>query len=269
MPTYNSRSQSLYYTRLGPLDGQCMVFLHGFTNYSGLWMPQALAFAYRGYKVLLPDLAGHGLSQPADALTTVDDLAEDVVALLDAEGESSACVCGLSLGGMVALTTAVEYPERTDKLVVAGSSARANQEASVRQIDGWIQTLEADDGPVNRLEKAWSHLCMTAFRESAHGQSYFATWKAILQGLPGSSLANIARGMQHYDVSDRLSRIACPTLVITGLEDEIISPRSSASLAQNISQAQLVEMAEAGHLATLDKPLVVYQAIEGFLNDPK
>lgn len=243
-----------------------MVMLHGFTNFSGLWAWQAIDFAYRGYRILLPDLSGHGLSAPAETVTTVDDLAEDVCALLDHEDAASAIVCGLSLGGMTALTAAAHFPERIDAIVVAGASGNLTRPESQFQIDNWIETLEGENGPRQRLEKAWPKLCTEAFRKSPQGQAYYSTWISILESASGKSLANIARGMKQYDVTNRFDEIQCPSLVITGIEDQIIPAEASRNLRHSLKYAQLIELSAAGHLCTLDGPSEIAQAMAKFLS---
>ena len=265
MSEYRSRGQTFYYSAYGQTGCPCVVLLHGFTNYSGLWAWQAIALAYAGYRALVPDLAGHGLSQFCDAPTTVDDLTMDVANLLEEENETQAAVVGLSLGGMVALRFAVTFPDLTSSIVIANSSAKTNNHQVLSQIDDWIEILESDDGPVKRLARTWPMLCTAEFRSSPQADNYYWTWQNLLSKVPGSSLANIARGMKLFDMSQKLANIDCPSLIIAGEQDQVISAKESIALSDAIQGAELQVLPKAGHLATLDSPNLVTQHLLRFL----
>lgn len=111
----------LHYEDLG--SGRPIVMIHGFTNYGLSWTPQLAALVHSGYRVIVPDLRGHGASTGATALCTVADFANDLIELLDQLDINSAALCGLSLGGMIGLQLAIEQPDRVAALVVANSRA--------------------------------------------------------------------------------------------------------------------------------------------------
>jgi pimeloyl-ACP methyl ester carboxylesterase len=119
MGIFESRRGALHYELLGA--GRPIVLIHGFTNFGLSWSPQLSALVHAGYRVILPDLHGHGASQPATALCTVEDLATDMVALLDHLGAGPTVLCGLSLGGMVAQQMAIDRPDRVAAIIVANS----------------------------------------------------------------------------------------------------------------------------------------------------
>src|SRR5262249_17864333 len=81
MPIFQSERGRLHYEELGA--GRPVLLIHGFTNYGLAWAPQLAALVHAGYRVILPDLHGHGASAPATSLCTVADLAADMVRLLD------------------------------------------------------------------------------------------------------------------------------------------------------------------------------------------
>jgi 3-oxoadipate enol-lactonase len=110
MATYTARGLRLRYELAG--SGRPLLLLRGMSNHCLCWPPQLDALVAAGYQAILPDLAGHGRSAAVTATTTTQDLAGDVVALLDALEVPAAAVCGLSLGGMVAQQLLVDHPER-------------------------------------------------------------------------------------------------------------------------------------------------------------
>jgi 3-oxoadipate enol-lactonase len=111
-----SGHRHLHYEDVGA--GRPILLIHGFTNYGLSWAHQLAALVHSGYRVILPDLYGQGASSPAAALCTVSDLAADMVGLLDHLGAGSVVLCGLSLGGMVALQMAIDQPNRVASIIL-------------------------------------------------------------------------------------------------------------------------------------------------------
>jgi 3-oxoadipate enol-lactonase len=108
MPVIRSEHCSLRYEDVGA--GRPVVLLHGFTNFGLSWSPQLSPLVHSGYRVIVPDLRGHGASSAAEKPSAVADLAADIGALLDRLDISDAGICGLSLGGMIALQLAIDRP---------------------------------------------------------------------------------------------------------------------------------------------------------------
>ena len=121
MAFFQSRGLNLHYEAIG--SGPAILMIHGFTNHGMVWAQQIADLLHAGHTVVMPDLAGHGLSQPVDRKTTVDELAKDMIGLLDHLAIDSAIVCGLSLGGMVTQSLAIDHPGRVRAMVVANSCA--------------------------------------------------------------------------------------------------------------------------------------------------
>jgi 3-oxoadipate enol-lactonase len=263
MPYYVSRGRRLHFETVG--DGRPIVLLHGFTNYGMAWAPQLPALAYAGWRVIVPDLDGHGLSPATKEVTTVEDLAADTVAFLDELGLSSAVLCGLSLGGMIVQQAAVDAPGRVEALVVADSRPNADTPELREALAGWIRLFEQPDGPRKRLTATWPLLVNESFRESPSGRAALQAWEAILARIPGPSLGNVARGMTRFNVVDRLGAVRAPTLVISGEEDRLIAPAHSRATAELIAGAAFRVISGAGHISNLDSPAAFNDLLLRFL----
>src|SRR5690348_13984264 len=148
MPICQSPRGSLRYEDLG--TGRPVLLIHGFTNYGLAWAPQLAPLVHAGYRVILPDLHGHGASAPATSLCTVADLAADMVALLDHLAIGCAALCGLSLGGMIALQLTIERPDRVAAAVVANSRSWFVGPEMRAIVDGWTALLLQEDGARKR-----------------------------------------------------------------------------------------------------------------------
>jgi 3-oxoadipate enol-lactonase len=265
MPMFQSRRGSLHYEELG--TGRPILLIHGFTNYGLAWAPQLASLVHAGYRVILPDLHGHGASAPATALCTVPDLAADIVELLDHLGVSSAAFCGLSLGGMVALELAIDRPDRVAAAVVANSRPSLVGPEMAAMVDGWTAMLLEEDGPVRRLRDTWPMLANEPFRNSASGRAVFEAWARVLANVSGSSLCHVARGMRHFDQRTRLSAIGAPVLVISGEQDRIFSPEYGQVISSEIAGSRHELLLTAGHLSNLDSPDQFNRLLLAFLAD--
>lgn len=264
MPFYTSRAQRLHYELAG--EGAAVLLVHGFTNYGLAWTPQLGALVDAGYRVLLPDLAGHGLSQPAEAVTTVPQLAQDMAALLNHLDLAHAAICGLSLGGMVVQQLAVDWPSRVRAMIVANSRPNANTPELEQAIDDWIAIFEQPDGPRLRLEASWPLLVSERFRQSLAGEAALTAWRLVLQRLPGASLANVARGMRAFDVVAALPTVAAPTLVISGDRDQLFPPPAARRIAELVPGARFELIPGAGHLSNMDSPQAFNALVLDFLS---
>ena len=250
MAIFESRRGALHYELLGA--GRPIVLLHGFTNFGLSWSPQLSALVHAGYRVILPDLHGHGASQPATALCTVEDLATDMVALLDHLGAGPAVLCGLSLGGMVAQQIAIDRPDRVSAIIVANSRSSFSAPEHAAIVDNWIALLRQDNGPLERLRTTWPVLVNERFRNSSSGRAVFEVWARVLAGVPGSSLCHVARGMTRFDMRGRLATVRVPALLIGSEEDRLFSPDHTREIGNELAGSTCAVISGAGHLSNLD-----------------
>lgn len=265
MPYCERDGRRLHYEMLG--QGRPVVLIHGFTNAGWSWMNQIAALVFAGYSVVVPDLYGHGLSDPATAETTVDDLARDVIALLNHLAIERASVCGLSLGGMIAQTLALEQPRRVERLVVANSRASFNDSATADLVAGWVEMFRQPGGPLKRFQATWPVMLNAVYRQSSAGQATYATWCRLAERHSGSSLANVALGMRAFDVAGRLGTIERPTLVIAGEEDKLFPPAIAREVSDAVPGAQFALITGAAHISSLDSAGAFNELLLDFLDD--
>src|ERR1700748_493381 len=252
MAFFQSRGMNLHYEVIGA--GPAILMIHGFTNHGMVWAQQIADLLHAGHSVVMPDLAGHGLSQVADRKTTVDDLAKDMINLLDHLAIDKAIVCGLSLGGMVTQAMAIDYPERVRALVVANSCADSTEPDVTAARQSWIEMFERPNGPLLRMQTVWPQMLNERYRASPTADATLASWKRINAKIPGSSFANIARGGQNFKSSDRLKSVKLPCLVISGEFDSLFPPPMCKEIADLIPDAKFSVIPGACHLSSLDSP---------------
>jgi 3-oxoadipate enol-lactonase len=263
MAFFQSRGMKLHYETVG--SGPAILMIHGFTNHGMVWAEQIADLIHAGYSVVMPDLAGHGLSQVADRKTTVEDLANDMINLLDHLAIDKAIVCGLSLGGMVAQSMAIDHPERVRGLAVANSCADSTMPDVTAARQSWIEMFERPNGPLLRMQVVWPQMLNERYRASPTAEAFLASWQRINGKIPGSSFANVARGSQEFKSSARLKNVRLPCLVIAGEFDRLFPPAVCGEIAALISGASFSIIAGAGHLSSLDSPKQFNELLLQFL----
>ena len=248
MPTIDRDGVSIYYEAHG--QGPALLLSHGYGATCRMWDGQIAAFA-ENWRVIVWDMRGHGQSgaPPETALYSQALSVGDMAAVLDACGEESAVIGGLSLGGVMSLAFNVAHPERVRALVLC------------------------DTGPGFRNPQAraeWNERAVARARElEEKGMAAFRGGTETRLGSHRSplGLANAARGMltQHTsDLIDSLPDIEVPTLVLVGSEDRHFLAAADY-MAGKIPGAQKAVIEGAGHAANLDQPEAFNRALAGFL----
>ena len=246
------RERKLHYVDSGA--GEPVLLVHGFTNAGMAWMQQIAALTFAGYRAIVPDLRGHGQSQAATDVTTVEDFTDDLIALLDHLGVERAHVCGLSLGGMIALQMALDHPQRVGALVVANSQASFAMPELGPVVDGWLAMFAQPDGPLKRFQATWPAMLNEAFRTSAAGQGAYESWCELARRASGASLSQVALGMRRFDVRERLAQITLPALVIAGSEDKLFPPDTVRAVSDAMPNARYALIEGGAHISSLDSP---------------
>lgn len=243
--------------------GPGLVLLHAFPLDSSLWKHQAGALADR-FRVIAPDLPGFGGSAVSAGLT-IDSVADVVAELLDHLGVNERVVVGgLSMGGYAALAFARLYPQRVRALILADTKADPDDEAGRASRDKLIQ-LAADQGPGAVFEQMLPKMLGPDTATGKPDVVQLVRDTAGRQKVEGV-VAALKAMRDRPDGRPGLSHISFPTLVVVGEQDAITPPDRARELAENIPNARLVTIPDAGHLSNLENPAAFTQAVREFLD---
>jgi pimeloyl-ACP methyl ester carboxylesterase len=214
-----------------------------------------------GVRAINVDLRGHGEST-ARAPFTIDDLADDLAAVLDAEGLPSAVLVGHSFGASAAIALASTRPERVRALVLLSPcGVRATRAESLR--DTLVcKTLGAVGMPREIARRIAHGIFGRTFR--ARAPDVVLAWEETIAARDPAFTANALRAWtKRQDVLEALRAIRVPSLVVVGEEDEANPPAEGEQVARALG-ARLVRV-EAGHTMPLERPEEVHGAIREFL----
>jgi pimeloyl-ACP methyl ester carboxylesterase len=231
-----------------------------------MWAEQLRGLGGR-YRVIAPDLRGHGESEAPEGAYTMDTMADDVIELLDRlDVRDPVVVGGLSMGGYVAFSLVLRYPERVRALMILDSRATADTLEAARNREETARSILFEGSSESMIETMVPRL----FGKTtlAKHPERVAPILSIMERCSVRGIAGALRGMAlRPDRTPELSRIRVPTLVLVGEEDVISPPEEAQQLARMLPDGRVVVVPEAGHLAPFENPTACNEAIMRFLDE--
>jgi 3-oxoadipate enol-lactonase len=253
---HNRQGHQLAVQVQGLKDAPVIIFSNSLGTDHGMWQAQVAAFTAH-YQVVTYDTRGHGASAVIDT-TTLSNLAEDVVDVLDALKIEKAHFCGISMGGITGLYLAIHHAERFLSVTIANSAAK-------------IGTAEAWNGRANSVEQqGLAELVKTThtrwfseYFDYAHDVLAQKTIQSLAL-TPSQGYANACRALADADLRDQLNQIQIPTLIIAGQFDPVTTVQDAEFMHQSIKNSQL-EVLAASHLSNIEQPQVFNQTLSKFI----
>ncbi|MBX9459633.1 MAG: alpha/beta hydrolase [Rhizobium sp.] len=246
---HNTGKSFINYDLIGPTDAPVVCMTHSLTSDFGMWAEQVPAILAEGFQVLRVDMRGHGGSTPTKGEYSMEELAADVVSLLDALGfDSGVHLIGLSMGGMIGQVIAADYPGRLSSLMACCTSAKWDGDTELML--NRLATVKAS----GTLESI-----VAANMERRYGPNYRARrprrWEALRETFLGTSLDGYF-GCMHacmtHDVVDRLQNVDIPTLVVAGSADLSTPPSDGKLIVSSIKGARYVEIQDGYHFPNVE-----------------
>jgi pimeloyl-ACP methyl ester carboxylesterase len=248
VPPTRAEPVALHFTTDGRPEAPPVVLLHGLGSSSADWRFQLPALG-AAYRVIAPDLRGHGRSPRGRGRLTAGTMAADVAALLEALDAPAAHVVGLSLGGCVALVLALDHPARVRTLTLVNTFARLSLAGPRGALRGLARLGLLACAPMRVVA---AHVARGLFPRPAQRELYLAAVASIASNSRRTYLASI-RGLASFDVRGRLDTIRRPTLVIAGDRDATVPLASKRLLERSIPGAELVVVDDSGHVTPCDQ----------------
>lgn len=237
--------------------GPAFILLHGFPLNSGIWEQQLEALSER-YRVIAPDLPGHGAS-PLLPEISIAGMAAEVFRLMDGLHIRRAAVAGHSMGGYVALAMAKQAAERISGLaLICTQPGNDSPEARERR---YALAEKVEQQGTEALVEAMLPKLFAPGESNGESRTAGMIRKAPAQGAQAALKAMAVR----EEMYQLLPLITVPTLVLTGQEDQLIPPDRSATMAAQIKNAVLVKVAGAGHMPMLERPEMVTDALRDWM----
>jgi pimeloyl-ACP methyl ester carboxylesterase len=239
-----------------------IVFIHGAQNDHSVWGLQSRWFAHHGYGVLAVDLPGHGRSS-GPALTSVEEMADWLLALLDALGVRKPLLAGHSMGSLVALEAAYRAPARVRALAMLGTTY------PMKVSDALLATARDDEEAAIDMVNIWSHSSI-AHKPSSPGPGFSVMGGArrLMQRMSALNpdqlfYTDFSACNAYANGEAAAASVRCPALFIFGSKDMMTPPRSTKVLTGTIAHGKVVQV-DAGHSLMSEQPDAVLAALDAF-----
>jgi 3-oxoadipate enol-lactonase len=252
-----------YYEIHGKEASPWLVFSHSLACSVRMWDGEIAKLKDR-YRVLVYDTRGHGQSAAPKGPYTLEQLAEDLQALLKHLKIEKPHYVGLSMGGMIGQTFSLKYPGRLATMTLCDTTSRYPAEAAAM----WQERIRIAEskgmGPL--VQPTLERWFTEAFRKN-HPEKVKRV-AALIEKTPVPGYVGCCAAIPKINVTSRLKEIKTPTLVICGNDDPGTPPAMAREIQENIPGARLALIPQAAHLANIEQPEAFNRALADFLSSP-
>ena len=242
----------------GPADAPVVVFSNSLGTDLRMWDAQVPAFSER-FRVVRYDGRGQGSSETPKGPYTMEELGGDALAVLDALDIERAHICGISMGGMVALWLAARHPERLGRAIYANTAAKIGTD------EMWDARIEAvRSGGVGAVRDG---VLARFFSDSSRcAPQVIRSISETLDSASPEGYVELCSAIRDADLRDLVASIRIPSLVVAGAHDAATPPSEASWLHHEIRESELVVIDDAAHLSSVEQPDRFNQAVLDFLD---
>ncbi|NCT13902.1 MAG: alpha/beta fold hydrolase [Flavobacteriales bacterium] len=237
------------YNDEGPKKAPVIIFIHGFPLNKSMWDKQSEKLK-DSYRVIAYDIRGHGDTDLGAIDFSIDLFAQDLIDFMDALKIEKTMLCGLSMGGYIALNAIDKHPNRFSALILSDTNCTADsseaKENRMKTIEGIKENgvKKLADGLIPKL------FAPESFKTYSEG---IAVVKELIVKTPKQSLYNSLHAMANRkETCSKLPEIKIPVLIIVGKEDKITPPEAANAMHEKIKDSSLQIIPNAGHLSNLE-----------------
>ena len=256
------QGRRIYYDLTGPESGPVLCITHSLASDSGMWAEQMHPLLAAGFRVLRIDMRGHGGSDPVAGDYTMEQLASDVAAVVDALGIKQVHYMGLSIGGMLGQAFAIGHGSKVLSLMLCDTMPQTPPNAK----EAWQPRVDA-------VKKANSvaplaDATMERWFTEAYKPRNLGRWKQLRDTIAATTpqgYLGCAAAIQNFDFTSKLPAVKAPTLVICGAEDPGTPPAGNKRLAELVAKGRYEEIPRARHFPNVEQAETFNRIMIGWL----
>jgi len=239
------------YTDEGPLAAPVIIFIHGFPLNKSMWDAQ-LESLRDEYRVIAYDVRGHGESEAGNDHFTIDLFASDLLNLMRKLNIKKATLCGLSMGGYIALNAVINFPEYFEALILSDTSCSADTPKARNKRLEAIESIRKT-GIENFADASLKNLFASGSFKNK--QEEINSVREMIVNTSDKSVFNTLHALAIRKATfNRLSEINIPVLILVGDEDKITSPIAAMVMHQHIRGSVLSIIGNAAHMSNMENP---------------
>lgn len=258
----DQKINGIAWTDEGLREGSVVIFIHGFPFNRSMWASQVEALS-KSYRVLSLDVRGHGQSETGDGQYSMEFFVDDLIAGMDHLKIDTAVLCGLSMGGYIALRAVERHANRFKALVLCDTKSQADSDEVKIKRAAAVQSVKKDG-----VEAFATGFVKTVLTENSIKNNPDLV-KTILDMIQGNSPLGISGALlamaSRTDTTVALDKMSLPTLILVGEEDKLTPLSASEAMKRRMLRATLYVIPQAAHLSNLENPAVFNDYLLGFL----
>lgn len=249
----------------GDENAQALIFIHAFPMNSKMWVEQVEYFKGM-FRVITYDTRGFGQSETEEGNYTIDSHADDLLEVAGSLGVEKPVICGLSMGGYIALRTIEKAQNKLKAAILCDTKSEADtNEAKIKRAE-----------QINQIKSGGRDEFVNSFIKNALSPITFnQSDKQIVSGIQGiineQSNFSICGGLMSLasrtDTTPFLEKTNIPVLIIVGQDDKLTPLENAQNLNRQIPGSKLVKINSAGHFANIEQPLTFNEAIKKFIEN--
>ncbi len=259
----NTITQRISIFRKGEKENKPIIFIHGFPYDHKMWDEQLEYFSQKYYCISY-DIRGLGVSEPGDGQFTMETFVDDLENIIDEFHLNKPIVCGLSMGGYIALRAVERMEHKLGGIILCDTKPAADDNA------GKLKRAEG----VKKINSHGVAAFTSSFIPNCFSQSSIKDLGELYQDILNRSAGFTAAGVKgcllamagRTDTSDYLSEIRIPSLLICGEEDNLTPPKVMKDAAAKIANSEFEIIHKSGHMTPVENPGAFNNAVENFLN---
>jgi pimeloyl-ACP methyl ester carboxylesterase len=261
------------YVDMGEGDGTPVVFVHGLAGQWQNWIENLPRLA-RDRRVIASDLPGFGMSpMPADGEVSIQGYGRVIQRFCETLGLDRIALVGNSMGGFITAEVTIQDPERVERLVLisaAGLTSSNVYEAPTAVLGRVAQTITAATAANHKRmarRPRGRHMSLALVARHPSKLKADVAWEALMKGADKPGFRAALMASVRYDYRERLSEIACPTLIIWGENDSVITVEDAHQYERLISDSRKTVMEDTGHVPMVERPRAVNAVLLEFLSE--
>jgi 3-oxoadipate enol-lactonase len=253
---------TINYIKHGSSHGLPVVFIHGFPFSYKMWEPQMRELS-NDIHAIAYDVRGHGSSDVGDGQFTIELFVDDLIVLLNHLDIEKAVLCGLSMGGYIALRAIERYPNRIKGLVLCDTKSESDTNEEKIKRTNSIKTVKSAGVSAFAENFVKGIFCMKTFEKNPGAIEFIKELICANStlGICGTFLALASR----TDTIQSLSSIDVPTCIIVGEYDLLTPPSSAQGMHKAIAGSELHILSNAGHMSNLENTKDFNENLVAFL----
>jgi 3-oxoadipate enol-lactonase len=255
-------NSTLNYTERGLPQGSPIVFIHGFPFNHSTWEPQMKALPHH-FRAITYDVRGHGESDVGDGQYSIEFFVDDLIALMDHLVIDRAVLCGLSMGGYIALRAIERHPERVSGLVLCDTRSEADSDEGKVKRSATVRSVRTKG--VAAFAEEFVKLVF-ADETFEMNPLLISMIRAMIEANPPLGICGTALALAgRTDTTKALTSINVATLIVVGEHDKLTPPDAAQAMQKKIAGSELRIIPHAAHLSNLENSVEFNKHLVGFL----